>query len=410
MILKLCYLTLSKDYPLIEIPNSLVAKKFSNKLLRSSAIAIDLRWLDLEVWGKRPRCLYTVGFQLTSTRKSQIAIEYAYRFREQFPPHWIFWVHAGNRARFCQAYEDIAVQAGLAGRDDPKVDVLRLVREWLGSGERSQPWLMVLDNADNGDIFFTDGKSAPTQGASPPEAFKPLSFYLPESRIGSILVTTRDRRVAVTLTNNSRRVIDVQPLEPADAKYLLFRKLPDDNSTDRAFGDLVEALDCLPLAITQAAAYIRMSGPRMTVSKYFEMLQFNESTQTRLLEKEIGDSRRDSTSLSSVIKTWRISFDQLKDRDTKSCQLLSLMSVLDRQGIPDFLLSPFFEDPLEFEDALCPLVDFSFVVARKGGTSFGMHSLVQLSMRRWLESCEELESWRGGSSAAFSPDISKRRV
>ena len=274
------------------------------------------------------------------------------------------------------------------------MDILRLVREWLGSREHAQPWLMVLDNADDANNFFADSENTPTQGASPPEAFKPLSFYLPESGNGSILITTRDRRVAVRLTNDSKCVINVEPLEKADAKYLLFRKLPDDKSTDRAFGDLAEALNCLPLAITQAAAYIRMNGPRMTVSKYLDMLHFNESTQTRLLEKEMEDSRRDSTSLSSVIKTWRISFEQLKNRNTKSCQLLSLMSVLDRQGIPEFLLSPRFEDPLEFEDALRPLEDFSFVVARTGGMSFGIHSLVQLSMRRWLELCGELESWR----------------
>ena len=333
-------------------------------------------------------------YHLTSSRKSQIAIEYAYRFREHFPRRWIFWVHASNRARFRQAYEDIAAQAGLPGRNDPKVDILRLVREWLGSGECSRSWLMVLDNADDADSFFADSKDAPAQGTSPPEAFKSLSFYLPESGNGFILITTRDRRVAVGLTNDSRCVINVQPLEKADAKYLLFRKLPDEKSTDRAFGDLAEALNCLPLAITQAAAYIRVNRPRMTISKYLDMLHFNESTQTRLLEKEMGDSRRDSTSLSSVIKTWQISFDQLKNRNDRSCQLLSLMSVLDRQGIPDFLLIPMFEDPLEFEDALHPLEDYSFVVVRTGGMSFGIHSLVQLAVRRWLELCGELESWR----------------
>lgn len=31
---------------------------------------------------------------------------------------------------------------------------------------------------------------------------------------------------------------------------------------------LVKYLDCMPLAVTQAAAYIEQAAPRMTVSKY----------------------------------------------------------------------------------------------------------------------------------------------
>jgi tetratricopeptide (TPR) repeat protein len=327
-------------------------------------------------------------------RKSQIVIEYSYRFREQFPRAWIFWVHASNRARFFQAYQDIASQIGLPGRDDPGVDVLRLVTEWLQSNDVARSWLMVLDNADDADLFSTVCPDTHTQDTNVSQLNVPLSNYLPQTSTGSILITTRYKRAALKLVNEINHIIDVMPLGKADAKYLLFRKLPNDKSTDRAFNDLVEILDCLPLAISQAAAYINMGAPRMTVSKYSDLLCYNESTQTRLLERETRDLRRDATLSNSIIKTWQISFEQVNACNAQSSQLLSLMSVLDRQGIPEFLISQFFKDPLEFEEALRPLDDFSFVTQRKRTPSFEMHRLVQISTRRWLEGRGELEKWR----------------
>lgn len=68
--------------------------------------------------------------------ESQIAIEYAYRLKESAPDIWVFWVHASNAARFEQAYRDIVAKVDLAGRDDPKMDILRLVCNWL-CGERN---------------------------------------------------------------------------------------------------------------------------------------------------------------------------------------------------------------------------------------------------------------------------------
>jgi hypothetical protein len=41
----------------------------------------------------------------------------------------------------------------LPGRDDPKVNVLRLVYNWLSSEANGQ-WLIILDNVDDGSVFF----------------------------------------------------------------------------------------------------------------------------------------------------------------------------------------------------------------------------------------------------------------
>jgi hypothetical protein len=67
--------------------------------------------------------------------------------------------------------------------------------------------------------------------------------------------------------------------------------------------------------------------------------------------------------------------------------MLSLMAVLDRQGIPKMLLRRDGERErgFEFTTALGMLQAFSLVAVEKGGPSFGIHRLVQVSTQKWLE-------------------------
>ena len=76
-------------------------------------------------------------------RKSQIAIEYCYRFRDQHPESHIFWIHASTIYRVDQAYKDIASKLCLPGWNDPNVDKFQLVSEWL-SNDAHGHWLLVL--------------------------------------------------------------------------------------------------------------------------------------------------------------------------------------------------------------------------------------------------------------------------
>ena len=72
------------------------------------------------------KCLIT-----ENNRKSQIAIEYAYRLRKKHPQIQIFWVYAATNARFEQAYQDIAEKLKIPRRDDPKTNRMKLVWDWL---------------------------------------------------------------------------------------------------------------------------------------------------------------------------------------------------------------------------------------------------------------------------------------
>ena len=240
---------------------------------------------------------------------------------------------------------------------------------------------MILDNADDEKTFFELKSDVHITEA---DQKQPLAGYLPQSTNGSILVTSRNKNVAYRITGSTDQIITIPPLNEEDSCSLLLRKLPRTFSMDNVMKDLVKTLDYLPLAITQAAAYISMRNG-MTVSKCIEIFHQNE----KLLLLDMGDLRRDSTVPHAILLTWQISFDQIKKTHSQAAEMLSLMSVLDRQGIPDFLLDK--GDLLSFTEAIAPLHDFSLITVEAGGDFYGMHRLVQLATRTWLEFHQEIK-------------------
>ena len=321
---------------------------------------------------------------LRLNRKSQIAIEYAYRLREKSPATSVFWVYANNTARFEQSYRNIAIAAKIPGLEDPKADILNLVFEWLGSNE-SGDWLLILDNAEDTDVFFSPSISAAAQ--NPGLNIEPpcLSEYLPQTGTGSILITSRDEATAIRLTGAKEQVLQIRIMSEIDTHALLNKKLPDDPSDRTAKQQLIMELDFIPLAITQATAYIAIRSLRMTIAKYLQLLQRGEENQIHLLSQNEVDLRRCPGVPNSVIRTWQISFLKIKERKAAAANLLSRMCFLDRQGIPEFL---FYDEngelSLDFEEEVEMLIKFSFVTTEKERKTFTIHRLVQLATTNWI--------------------------
>ncbi len=331
---------------------------------------------------------------LTLNRKSQIAIEYAYRLHKKSPATSVFWVHANNTARFKQSYRHIASAAKIPGIEDPKADVLNLVFQWLGSDE-SGSWLLILDNADDTDLFFSPFISATAQTSAPNIELPCLSGYLPQTGTGSILVTSRDEGTAIRLTGSRKQVLRVEIMSTDDTNALLHKKLPDDSSDTTAKEQLIIELGSIPLAITQASAYIAIQGSRITIAKYLQLLRSNNNKQVHLLSRNEADLRRDPGVPNSVITTWQISFLKIKERNAAAAELLSRMCFLDRHGIPEFLFCEEDDEPsLGFEEAVGILIQFSFVTEVSEKKTFTIHRLVQLATRIWSETYGEAERIR----------------
>ncbi|KAF2181395.1 hypothetical protein K469DRAFT_262846 [Zopfia rhizophila CBS 207.26] len=350
--------------------------------------------------------------------KSQLAIEHCYRTAERSPETWVFWAHASNTARLEQNYRDIADQVKLRGRKDPQADVFKLVHDWLRD-EKNGRWLLVLDNADDAAVL-----SPPSSSSQKTQAYggsgglrQHLSRYLPPSRHGSVLVTSRTKRVALQVMEESD-IILIEPMQDEAAHALLHKKLGDETQRD-GIAELATALEYMPLALVQAAAYIRNRAPRCSVRQYLEEYRRSDRRKTSLLNQEAGHLRRDVEAKNSIIITWQISFDHIRSTRQSAADLLSLMSFFDRQGIHEALLrnqdgtgnrregedqdkeGSDEDDSVAgasiddgFEDNILTLRDYSFITVTADANTFEMHSLVQLAIRKWLEGQGQLDWWR----------------
>jgi hypothetical protein len=112
-----------------------------------------------------------------------------------------------------------------------------------------------------------------------------LEGYLLSSKHGSVLVTSRTWQVAMQLVEDSD-IILIEPMDEAAAHALLHKKLgdkgkkSDSNSDSNDVAELAAALDHMPLALVQAAAYIRQRAPRCSVLRYLEEYWQSDSRAT----------------------------------------------------------------------------------------------------------------------------------
>jgi hypothetical protein len=178
-------------------------------------------------------------------------------------------------------------------------DVLPLVRSWL-SDEANGKWLLIIDNVD--DEIAVELKD--NQKLS-------LSSLLPQSDNGAILVTSRSADVARRLVGREQDIVEIGAMINNEATQLLQKKLRD--AQQDGLAQLVKALDCIPLAIIQAAAYMNRLGPRMPVMKYIVELRAVER-RVQLLQNAAPDMRWDEQALNSVLATWQISFEHIRSR------------------------------------------------------------------------------------------------
>lgn len=339
--------------------------------------------------------------------KSQLAIQYAHRVRDAATRTYVFWVHASTRARFEEAYRGLADRLQLPERLDPKADVLRLVNNWL-CDERNGQWAIVVDNVDDVETFFPSRQQG--QESTPAS----LAAYLPQSRNVSILITSRSRGAAAGLAGGYHNIREVLAMDKSQGLQLLHNKLSATSDEEDAAMELLHALDCMPLAITQAAAYINRQAC-MTIAGYLREFRANDKRRESLLHQDAGDLRRDESASNSVVTTWQMSFERIRQERPSAADLLSLMSFFNPQGIPEKTLrrhnrtvarvSALYDnggDCRTFDEDLNTLYAYSLITTTTTTTTapadtkmWEMHALVQFCTRVWLSSFSEPERWKG---------------
>lgn len=148
-----------------------------------------------------------------------------------------------------------------------------------------------------------------------------------------------------------------------------------------AVASFLTELEHLPLAITQAAAYIDIN--HMPVSEYSRLLRSTNDDLLYLMSAEIRDNTRYEESSSAVATTWIVSFKQIMERDTVAADLLQFISCIEWKGIPRSIL-PTVRPEARTLNAIGTLCSYSFLSKQADGTTYDMHRLVHLASRIWL--------------------------
>lgn len=146
-----------------------------------------------------------------------------------------------------------------------------------------------------------------------------------------------------------------------------------------------------------------MSENSVTISEYLEMLVNNESDFKELLSEHLEDPRRDWSSENSVIRTWKLSFEQISKESPRAAELLSLLAMLNYHGAPRTLLKKKNEKEIEFRTALGILQAFSMITATRGQNPIcKMHPLIAISTQKWLELRETTHYWHSQALIAVA--------
>jgi tetratricopeptide (TPR) repeat protein len=230
--------------------------------------------------------------------KTQIAAEYAYRQSGQYDVVW--WIRSEETATLAGDYAALADKLILpqAGAQNQQ-ETIDAVREWLRIHEK---WLLIFDNANES---------------------KEISPYLPPSKKGHVLITSRNK-----VWKGTAQPVDVEVLPSNEAvQFILQRTRKQDDKTAK---ELAKELGYLPLALEQAGAYIEATG--ISLSEYLKLYL---ETGVSIFEEE--ESAADQH-METVARTWKISSDRIFPICPEAIELLNLCAYFAPDGIPKTLI------------------------------------------------------------------------
>ncbi len=296
--------------------------------------------------------------------KTQIAIEYAYRYRDEYQA--ILWVTASSREAFTVEFVKLAALLDLPEQFEQDQEfVVRAVKRWLMTHNR---WLLILDNVDNLEM---------------------LTDFLPVHSSGDVLLTTRLQALA-TLAQS----IEVEKMVLDEGVIFLLRRtklLTTGTDLDQSMKEsqaqaieIVTALDGLPLALDQAGAYIEET--RCSLSHYLDLY----GTSRKELLRRRGRFPVDHPD--SVAITWSISFQKVENESVAAADLLHLLAFLDPEAIPEEIiikgaaelgtaLKLVENDPLEVDAIIELLLRYSLIRRNSEAKLLKIHRLVQAVLK-----------------------------
>jgi tetratricopeptide (TPR) repeat protein len=283
--------------------------------------------------------------------KTQLAVEYAYRYATEYDIVW--WVRSEEPSTLAAEYVALAAELGLPEQNArEQATIAQAVRHWLG---HNSGWMLIFDNANNQ---------------------KDMHDYLPQGATGHVIITSRDHNWRGVATTLSVRVL----AQDESVDFLLKRT----GQTDReAAARLAEELGNLPLALEQAGAYMEETG--RSLSAYLQLFQTRKG---EILKRGTLSTDYPAT----IATTWELSFQKVQEASPAGADLLNLCAFLAPDDIPQEILREGGEhlpeslatavaDPLAFDDAVAALRHYSLVEVDIDKDALSVHRLVQAVVR-----------------------------
>ncbi|CUS07624.1 unnamed protein product [Tuber aestivum] len=339
---------------------------------------------------------------LSGSGKTQIALEYVYQ-RASENDCGVFWVQGSGVLKFIEGFQVIAehVRIPLPLAPTDQEQFLASIKRWF-EGPDSGDWVLVIDNADNGEGFIGN--------------CGPISKFVPQGQRGTLIFTTRSLQVA---SWQGCERIDVGKMEEDEAHALFSKRFGSWNGLGdekEAITMILESLHHIPLAIVGAAAF--MTETQTPPSTYWTIFRGSDEHAKKLLSQRFYDIHREADMSETILATYFITFSRIALQTPLAANLLHLIAFFDRQSIPEELLSRCglegMDDPVEFRQAIGKLLGFSLVTTVKceDKTFYELHRLVQLSLQVYLPT-EDFNRWTATAlrvvSRLFPKDISERR-
>ncbi|KAG8703714.1 hypothetical protein FRC09_003995 [Ceratobasidium sp. 395] len=235
---------------------------------------------------------------LGGSGKTQIALKSVEHTRDKWKD--IVYVDATTRETLTSTLKGFALARKIGETHEHAL-------RWLESS--FQPWLLVIDNADDPDLG--------------------IQQFIPGGLHGSVLITTR-LRTLVHLGRGPGSDCSVGGMEPKEAVELLLTKArmhAVSNEEMVSVEKLVEDLGFLALAVVHAGAYIFCS--RISIAKYREQCLDNTQTSLERYSKMPGNAEEYKR---TVYTTWVMTYERLKP---PTQQILGLMAYLHHGGITE---------------------------------------------------------------------------
>jgi tetratricopeptide (TPR) repeat protein len=322
-------------------------------------------------------------FGMGGIGKTQTALEFSYLSCTSY--NRIYWISAVTQEALLDGYKRIAERAKIPlVADSNPISIAEQVLSWLKNTEN---WLLIVDNLDDIDVLSTRNLGEPNI----------VSMLLPESGPGRhTLITTRNPNA----DHIPAQSLEVLLFDESDSVALLtslsglpISPEPEENGSAH---QIAKELGNLPLAISQAAAYIKqISG---NFDKY---LKFYADSRKRV---NAWVPKGPRPYLHSVATTWLMSITEIRNKNPTAARLFRLLAFLNPDGIliefvksgskgMDENLKRVVSDELEFLEALSSFETLSLIKWDRQNNSILVHRLVQAVVKDEMPE-EDLQSFR----------------